>query len=290
MTARTASKSFSPDKSVDRRGFMALSSAALVTAGLASHTVAASIRTSKDNICPPDLLLPRTTQDRDIEVELDLIKQSQLYLERAEKEAESIYNDWPGFTKVWEEGRSLHMQGAQYYYDKNFYLYEALDQELELPSLQYIDPNLAPLPTAEEFLEEELRILKIVMQVNYGIDTGTLLKGAPQPGPADTIISKVFTALGIGAEAAALVAILRADGWFRRELWSSLSRSARSIRQLLTYLTSSAFSTRVRQRLGQAALARIAGRIAARAVPFVGTALLAGNIIWAIGNQIDFFA
>jgi hypothetical protein len=132
-------------------------------------------------------------------------------------------------------------------------------------------------------LEEEIYdALGEIPESNYGGVAGDGLR---------RLLAKILAALGIRDAWNAFKEVLEELGEsileaigraIRNKEWKKLRKL---IGILIDLITSSAFKERLAHRIGEAAAARIIGRILAKALPIVGWAILIAEFVWAIAEQ-----
>lgn len=159
-----------------------------------------------------------------------------------------------------------------------------VDNELEVGGELIAEYDWEPRTYAELLaLEEQIYdALGEIPESNYGGIAGDGLR---------RLFAKILAALGIRDAWNAFREVLEELGEsileaigraIRNKEWKKLRRL---IGILIDLITSSKFKQRLAQRIGEAAAARIIGRILAKALPIVGWVILIAEFAWAIAEQ-----
>ncbi|HTQ30899.1 MAG TPA: hypothetical protein VMI53_06785 [Opitutaceae bacterium] len=166
-------------------------------------------------------------------------------------------------------------------------------------------------PTHEEFLRREDELVNALREfpdvafapVTQGL---ILLPVTASPGLilADTLpganaegarkwIAKIFALFGFGEIFKAIIDVLEADAGsallmanlgkaIAEASWSLLKKY---LKILIELIFSKPFLKKLAEKVGESVLAKVLGKVFAKFVPFLGWALLIGQIVWGIAEQ-----
>jgi hypothetical protein len=207
----------------------------------------------------------------------DLMESSLDFLDRAINEAWSIYGQRDVLTQRWEEGRGYFAQMQEQAAALGLAMNIVVDDTLAPEDGTFAIDFVTPLPTVDEFL------------ANEDVNLAELQKA----GPADNVrkvIAKILGLLGIKEASQAIFEILGEEGLIAvldaAIKSGSLKAIGAAILKILEKMITKAFLKKLAEKIGIKAAAKIVGKISARFVPFLGWALLIGQLLWGIGEQI----
>jgi hypothetical protein len=258
-------------KKMDRRKFLQIAGGAALASPLTLGSARALTTGTKE--VEASAARPSTGIGPDI----DLIETSLAFLDRAINEAWSIYGNLDALTERWNEGSGYYSQMQAQLLSLGFDMKVVVDSALAPEDGTFAVDLKTPLPTVTEFLAYEDANLADLAKANASDNVRK-------------VIAKLLGALGLGEASQAIFEILEGEGLVAALDAALASGSLKAIGEILLKILekmiTKEFLRKLAEKIGLKAAAKIVGKISARFVPFVGWALLIGQILWAIGEQI----
>jgi hypothetical protein len=238
---------------VDRRTFLSASTGAALVSGLAGDEKAFS------------QVVPGTG-----EPQIDLLDQADSYLQNAIANASSLARNVNALNMLYDQGNQLFL---------------AIQTELDAIGFEFtldgiVPDTTSPLPSFSEFLALEQSNLAALNQGFAGVnDQATAL--------AKRALAKLLGIIGIKDVAEVIYNLLNVE---LGELGAALAaknwkKAAAVTGKILKTLISPAFLKLLGEHIGVTRAGKIVAKIAGRLVPFVGWAILIGQLIWALGEE-----
>lgn len=263
-------KKKSRKETMDRRKFLQIAGGAALASPLTLGSASALTTGTQETA---STVRPSTGIGPDI----DLIETSLAFLDRAINEAWSLYGNLDAFTERWNEGSGYYSQMQAQLLNLGFDMKVVVDSTLAPEDGTFAVDLMTPLPTVSEFLANE--------EVNLAD-----LAKANASDNVRKVIAKLLGALGLGEASQAIFELLEGEGLIAALDAALASGSLKAIGEvllkILEKMITKEFLRKLAEKIGLKAAAKIVGKISARFVPFVGWALLIGQILWAIGEQI----
>lgn len=202
--------------------------------------------------------------------DIDLIKVADLYVEAAIERASSIAGNSGALSERFNTGRQIFIAAQE-----------------RLRDLVY-DISLAGFPVGLETPPVTFSEFLSLEQTNLAALNGT--SGMASQAAADLArkaMAKILAAFGVGEAAEVFFALLDLE---LKQLGTAIAAknwraAARVVGVILQTMVSRAFLVLLGERIGVAKAGRLIAKIAGRFVPFLGWALIIGQLIWAFGEE-----
>lgn len=161
--------------------------------------------------------------------------------------------------------------------------------DFSFPTYLEFEKNITEIVGSLKLLPNPLFSLQGVMATTVQ-DSGELLN-AYDPNGVRYWLGKLFGILGIGDAYEAIIEILEKN-WptLLKEIAEAIAKRdwkklAKLFKKLLDVLISKEFFKKLVAKVGLKTATKIVGKILARAVPFIGWAVLIASLVWAIAEE-----
>lgn len=194
--------------------------------------------------------------------EIELIALTNSYVQKAIADASSISGDRNLLHQQFREGRYIFIKAQR--------RLRAFDYDITLPDGP-VDLNTPPI-TFAQFSSFE--------QINMAALTG-------EDDTVRKILSKLLALFGISEFAEVFAKLLAADlGALGTAVIANNWRLVTTLFfKIIDSVFSKAFLTLLGENIGAKAAAKLGAKIASRFLPFIGWALLIGQLLWALGEE-----
>jgi hypothetical protein len=210
----------------------------------------------------------------EITPEIDIITETDAYVQAALSEASSLGSDFQAFATRFNQGRDIFIAAQQNLSDLDYNV-TISGSGLDIP----IDLTTPPV-TVAEFIEFE------IINLQSGQQSGL---EAPALGQLERkLLAKILAGLGIKEAYNAFAELLENDLKYLgkavdKKNWK---RVAKLLELILRKILSKPFFIKLANKIGVAKATKIIAKIGAKFVPYVGWAILIAQLIWAFAEEL----